>query len=99
MDEAFKAAADTYLAVGGQSATYHSMLAGDIQLTVVIERAVEVVDEGAGAYVRKPMATIKSGLVTPKRGDVIEAATERWSVEQVGTDDGYLLQLWIQKKP
>lgn len=98
MTDPFIQAAADILSTLGVSATYHSLLSGDITLTVIIERAVEVVDEGAGAYVRKPMATIKSGIVTPKRGDVIETADERWSVEQIGTDDGYLLQLWVQKK-
>ena len=99
MIDPFADAAAQLLDTLGEPATYHSPLRGDITVIVIIERAVEVVDEGAGAYVHKPMATIKSGLVTPKRGDVIETATDRWSIEQVGTDDGYLLQLWVQKKP
>lgn len=98
MTDPFSQAAADVLEVMGTSATYHSLLAGDIPVTVIIERAVEVVDEGAGAYTRKPMATIKSGLVTPKRGDVIETAIECWSVEQMETDDGYLMRVWVQKK-
>lgn len=98
MSDPFLDAAAQLLETLGVPAIYHSLLSGDITLTAIIDRAVEAVDEGAGAYVRKPMVTIKSGLVMPKRGDVIETATERWSVEQVGTDDGYLLQLWVQKK-
>lgn len=98
MDETLSAGADTWLAVAGAAATYHSMLDGEISVTAVIEKAVEMLDEGAGAYVRKPMITIKTGLVTPKRGDWLEISDERWSVEQMTSDDGYLMQLMVQRK-
>lgn len=98
MADVFKRMTTDVLGILGTSATYHSLLAGAVSVTVVIDKAVEVIEEGAGAYVRRPMATIKSGLVTPKRGDEIELSSERYSVEQMESDDGYIMKLWVQRK-
>jgi hypothetical protein len=103
MDEIFEAAARDWLAAAGRDGTYHSLSAGPVTLDpvagrgVVIERDVEVMGEG-GVYSRQAMAIILSGLLKPKTGDWIEIGADRWAVEGLESDDGYLMRLFVRPK-
>ena len=100
MSDPFAQGADDYLNAAGSVGTYHG-LDGDVTLDgvtnprIVIERDVEVVDDG-GLYVRRAMATFKSGLVKPHTNDWIEIGSDRWSIEAPESDDGYLQRVFVR---
>lgn len=93
LDEAFAEAAADLLEEFGGSAVYTSQQSGEVPCQVDVERDVEVLDE-AGAYVRRDLLTIASGLVKPSTEDIVELADgRRFRIEQMHADDGVLMQL------
>lgn len=86
------------LDVHGDAATYRRQAGPAVEMTVVINRDIQVVDE-TGSYSRQAMALFRSGLVTPATGDWIDTGSETWDVEQLTKDDGHTTQVIVRPRP
>jgi len=88
-------ASDVVLSTFGVPGTYHSLTHGEIETEIIIDREVEVEDEG-GVFSRRARASLESGVMSPRSGDWIEADGERWTVEAPDSDDGHIQSVWVR---
>ena len=88
-------ASDVVLSTFGVSGTYHSMTHGAVETEIIIDRDVEIEDE-SGVFSRRARASLVSGVLSPRSGDWIEVAGERWSVEAPDSDDGHIQSVWVR---
>jgi len=84
---------------------YHSVSHGDITLSpengfgVHLAKSVRVQDENGG-FSQVPLATFPSGIVPEVHtGDSLTIGVERWRVEDILEDDGYVLRLVLRNRP
>lgn len=82
-------------AIGTAAAVYYKPGLAGIEVEAVIDRDVQVMDD-AGGYTRMDTVTIPSGVVTPERDDEIEVGTDRWFVDQLDSDDGHLMRIFVR---
>ena len=98
VDGAFSGGTDVWLGATGHDGVYHTAASGDVPMRVTIEVAAEVYDD-RGMSINTDVAVIKSGLVVPVVGEVIDDGTGRaWKVASVVSDHGNATLLAVVKQ-
>ena len=83
--------------LGGVKATYQNATDSIQNITVIIDRDVEVLAENGMTTDKKNIATLKKSEVgAVSAGDRIITGTESFTVANIVSDDGFIVEVYVR---